>query len=61
MRGSFKIGSKGGITRDVERIMAHYDEAATLQSPSVLAPPPASNGVVSGRVAIRELSARLQR
>ena len=47
---------EGWSTRDVERIMAHYDEAATFQSPSVLALQPASNGVVSGRDAIRELS-----
>ena len=46
---------EGWNTRDVERIMAHYDEAATFQSPSVLALLPASNGVVSGRDAIREL------
>jgi predicted ester cyclase len=37
--------------------MAHYDEAATFQSPSVLALQPTSNGVVSGRDAIRELYA----
>lgn len=48
---------EGWNTRDVERIMAHYDEAATFQSPSVLALQPASNGVISGRDAIRELYA----
>ena len=35
--------------------MAHYDEDANFQSPTVLALQPASNGVVSGRDAIREL------
>ena len=35
--------------------MAHYDEDANFQSPTVLALQPASNGVVSGRDGIREL------
>jgi hypothetical protein len=52
---------EGWNTRDVDRIMAHYDEAATFQSPSVLALQPASNGVVSGRVRSIRLAGNSER
>jgi ketosteroid isomerase-like protein len=44
--------------RDLDRIMAHYAEDATFQSPSVLALVPGSDGILRGRAAIRALYAR---
>jgi hypothetical protein len=46
---------EGWNSRDVDRIMTHYSEHATFQSPSVLALKPKGEAIVRGRAAIREL------
>ena len=43
---------------DLDRVMAHYAEDATFQSPTVLLRVPGSDGTVRGRAAIRELYER---
>ncbi len=49
---------EGWNSRDVDRIMAHYREDATFQSPSVLALASQPDGIVRGRAAIRNLYAK---
>lgn len=46
---------EGWNSRDVDRIMTHYSEHATFQSPSLLALEPKGDAIVRGRAAIREL------
>ena len=46
---------EGWNGRDLDRVMAHYAEDATFQSPTVLLRVPGSDGTIRGRAAIREL------
>ena len=46
---------EGWNTRQLDRVMAHYAEDATFQSPTVLLRVPGGDGIVRGRAAIREL------
>lgn len=48
---------EGWNGRDVARIVRHYAEDATFQSPSVLAMVPGSDGTLRGRAAIAEFYA----
>ena len=48
---------EGWNGRDLDRIMRHYAEDATFQSPSVLSMMPGTDGMLRGRAAIRELYA----
>ena len=46
---------EGWNGHDLDRIMRHYAEDATFQSPSVLSMMPGTDGLLRGRAAIREL------
>jgi ketosteroid isomerase-like protein len=46
---------EGWNGRQLDRVMAHYAEDATFQSPTVLLRVPGSDGTLRGRAAIREL------
>jgi hypothetical protein len=49
---------EGWNGHDLDRVMVHYAEEATFQSPTVLLRVPGSDGTVRGRAAIRELYER---
>ena len=49
---------EGWNLHDLDRIMSHYAEDATFQSPSVVALGMGADGTVRGRTAIRALYAR---
>jgi ketosteroid isomerase-like protein len=46
---------EGWNGHDLDRVMAHYAEEASFQSPTVLLLAPGSNGIVHGREAIRRI------